>query len=101
VLVGLVVGKIVGVAGAAWLATRLGIARLPEGVTWRQLIGVAALAGIGFTVSLFVAGLAFGVGPVQDEAKIGILLASAIAATIGSTLLVTAGKVKDEPGDVG
>ncbi len=97
VVVGLVIGKIVGVSGAAWLATRLGIARLPEGVTWRQLIGVAALAGIGFTVSLFVAGLAFDVGPLQDEAKIGILLASAIAAVIGVALLVTAGKVQDEP----
>ena len=90
VLVGLVVGKTVGVAGAVWLAIRLGIARLPDGVTWTQLVGAATLAGIGFTVSLFVAGLAFDVGPVQDDAKIGILLASTIAAVVGSTVLVVA-----------
>ncbi|MDX6584999.1 MAG: Na+:H+ antiporter, NhaA family, partial [Solirubrobacterales bacterium] len=55
---GLVVGKLVGVSVASWLAVRLGIGSLPEGVGWGQLIGVAGLAGIGFTVSLFVAGLA-------------------------------------------
>lgn len=88
VLVGLVIGKTLGVAGAAWLATRLGIARLPGDVTWTQIIGAATLAGIGFTVSLFVAGLAFDVGPIQDDAKIGILLASTIAAVAGSTVLV-------------
>ena len=92
VLVGLVIGKTVGVAGAAWLATRLGIARLPAGVTWIQLVGAAALAGIGFTVSLFVAGLAFDAGAVEDEAKIAILVASAIAAATGSMVLVLASR---------
>ncbi len=92
VVIGLVVGKTVGVAGAAWLATRLGVANLPSGTTWVQVVGVAALAGIGFTVSLFVAGLAFDAGDVRDEAKVGILVASVIAAAIGSAILVLASK---------
>lgn len=52
VVLGLVVGKIVGIAGAAWIATRLGLARLPDGVRWTQMVGLAAVAGTGFTVSL-------------------------------------------------
>ena len=92
VLVGLVAGKTLGVTGAAWIATRLGIAHLPEGVTWTQLIGAATLAGIGFTVSLFVADLAFDVGPIQDDAKIAVLLASAIAAALGSAVLITSSR---------
>jgi NhaA family Na+:H+ antiporter len=88
VVVGLAAGKVIGVAGASWLATRFGIARLPTGVSWGQLMGVAALAGIGFTVSLFVAGLAFEHGPLQADAKIGILLASLVAALAGSIILV-------------
>ena len=59
VVVGLVVGKTVGVTAFAWVATRTGITRLPDGVRWRHLLGVAALAGIGFTVSLFITSLAF------------------------------------------
>jgi len=94
VLVGLVVGKAVGITGAAWLATRFGIASLPDGVSWVQLLGAAVLAGIGFTVSLFVASLAFNAGSLQDDAKVGILLASVVAATVGSLLLAktTAGR---------
>jgi NhaA family Na+:H+ antiporter len=89
--VGLVAGKVVGVAGAAWLAVRTGLGRLPHGITGRQLLGVAAVAGIGFTVSLFVAGLAFPEAPdLEAPAKIGILLASVVAAALGSTLLATA-----------
>jgi len=98
VLVGLVVGKAVGVAGAAWLATRLGLARLPDGVTWPQLVGAATLAGIGFTVSLFVAGLAFDAGTIRDDAKIGILLASTLAAVLGSLVLTVSGRKPREAG---
>ena len=83
VVAGLVVGKVVGIAGAAWLAVRLGWGDLPAGATWRHLIGVAAVAGIGFTVSLFVAGLAFDDTTLVDAAKLGILGGSALAATIG------------------
>ena len=87
VVVGLVVGKTLGIAGAAWLAARTGIARLPEGATPTMMIGIAAVAGIGFTVSLFIAELAFDVGPLQDAAKLGVLAASTMAAVIGGTVL--------------
>jgi len=92
VVVGLVVGKVVGITGSSWLAVRLGLGRLPEATRWPQLVGAAALAGIGFTVSLFVSGLAFEPGAVQDEAKIGILVASAVATVLGTALLVFAGR---------
>jgi len=91
VALGLVVGKTAGVTAATWVATRLGLG-LPPGVSWGQLVGAAALAGIGFTVSLFVAGLAFGPGVIQDEAKVGILAASVLAAALGATILVAAGR---------
>ena len=87
VAVGLVVGKLVGVTGATWLATRLRIGELPPGASWPSVVGVGALAGIGFTVSLFVTGLAFDDVALQDEAKIGILGASTIAAVLGSAIL--------------
>ncbi len=90
VLLGLVVGKALGITAFAWLATRLRVARLPDDVDWRQLGGAATLAGIGFTVSLFITGLAYDDGPLAGSAKVGILVASAIAAGLGSLLLLTA-----------
>jgi NhaA family Na+:H+ antiporter len=87
VIIGLVLGKTLGISGAAWLAIRTGVAELPRGASWRHLIGVAALAGIGFTVSLFITGLAFGTTGLADEAKIGILAASALATLLGSLVL--------------
>jgi Na+:H+ antiporter, NhaA family len=87
VVVGLVVGKLVGVTAFTWLAVRVGIGALPPGVTWRQFVGVGAVAGIGFTVSLFVTGLAFTDVALQDEAKIGILAASIIAGLLGALIL--------------
>ena len=66
---------------------KIGITRLPEDVGWSQLIGVAILAGIGFTVSLFITSLAFQTQPVQDAAKVGILLASLLAGLLGAVLL--------------
>ena len=72
-----------------WIATRLRIGTLPADATWRGIVGVGALAGIGFTVSLFVAGLAFDDEPIlQNKAKIGILAASLIAAAFGSVILL-------------
>jgi len=88
VVVGLVIGKLVGITAFAWLAVRLGIARLPQGTRFSQIVGVAALGGIGFTVSLFVSELAFGSASVlADDAKIGILSASLAAAAFGMVLL--------------
>ena len=80
VAVGLLVGKTVGVTGAAWLAVRLGLGRLPARTRWSHMIGMGMLAGIGFTVALFVAALSFPEGSaLGDQAKIGIFLASLLA----------------------
>jgi NhaA family Na+:H+ antiporter len=87
VAAGLVVGKLVGVAAFSWLAIRVGLGRLPEGARWGHIVGVACVAGIGFTVSLFVTGLAFDSPTLQDDAKIGTLLASIVAAATGATVL--------------
>lgn len=84
---GLVVGKPVGVLGGVWLATRLGLARLPAKVSWPQLAGVATIAGIGFTMSLFIAGLAFTAGDRFEQAQLGIYVASILAAGIGVWIL--------------
>ena len=87
VVVGLVAGKMAGVTAFTWVATKTGITRLPDGVRWSHLVGVAALAGIGFTVSLFITGLAFQTAAIQEAAKIGILAASLLAALLGALLL--------------
>ena len=87
VLVGLVVGKLVGITFFAWLAVRIGAGRLPDGVRRGQIVGVAALGGIGFTVSIFVTGLAFDDAQLIDQAKIGILAASIVAGALGALIL--------------
>ncbi len=88
IVLALVVGKTVGVFIATWLVTRLPGVDLPRGMAWPDLIGVALLAGIGFTVSLLIGELSFGLGTVfGDEAKIGILLGSVLAAIIAAVLL--------------
>jgi Na+:H+ antiporter, NhaA family len=89
VMVGLVVGKLIGVAGGIALAVRFGIGRLPEGVTSRHILGMAGIAGIGFTVSIFVAALAFDDTVLSDQATIGVLAASVLAAIVGSTILLS------------
>jgi NhaA family Na+:H+ antiporter len=91
VMLGLVLGKCAGVALFSWLAIRAGWARLPAGVQWKHLIGAAWLAGIGFTMSLFIAQLAFGDPVLVEQAKLGILLGSAISAVVGLTWLYQAG----------
>jgi NhaA family Na+:H+ antiporter len=88
VLLGLLVGKPLGVLGACWVSTRLRLASLPEGVGWGGMAGLGMLAAIGFTVSLFISGLAFGeVGPLFDQARLGTLAASVLAAALGLALL--------------
>lgn len=101
VLFGLVLGKTVGITGSAWLACRLGLARLPAGVRWRQVTGVAALGGIGFTVSLFIINLAFDDAALANGAKIGILVASAAATAVGALLLRGGGGAEAEEGSGG
>ena len=87
IVFGLVVGKTVGVSSFTWLAVRLGVCPLPEGATWRSVVGVGALAGIGFTVSLFITNLAFTPEHMISQATIGILVASTIAALVGAAIL--------------
>ena len=90
VALGLIVGKPVGVFSATWLAVTLGIGRLPLGATWRHILGVGIVSGIGFTVALFVASLAFTDPALGDSAKIGILSGSLVAGIAGYLLLRTA-----------
>lgn len=90
IVLGLVVGKTVGVTLFAWFAVRFGISPLPRGVTWPQMIAVSMLAGIGFTVALFITGLAFEGEELEvfdSQARMGILLASLIASILGAVLL--------------
>jgi len=87
VIVGLVIGKPLGILAAALLAHRLLRVPLPAHAGWVEVAGVGMLAGIGFTVSLFVTGLAF-TGPLADEAKVAILVASVIAGLLGAGFLV-------------
>ncbi len=88
VVVGLVVGKLVGIWAVTTAAARVGLGVLPDEAGSRDVAGTAALAGIGFTVSLFVAELAFGDSPLGDAARLGILGASVLAALVGCTVLV-------------
>ena len=84
---GLVAGKIIGITLATWIAVRLGVGTLPRRTGWTQLIGLAAIAGIGFTVSLFITELAFTDVLLIDQAKIGIFIGSSVAGVIGYGLL--------------
>lgn len=94
IIFGLVLGKFLGVSLFSFFMVKMKWAVLPEGVNWRQLVGVAFLAGIGFTMSIFISELAFANEEFKQIAKVGIMSASVIAAIIGMTLLATAGKSK-------
>jgi Na+:H+ antiporter, NhaA family len=99
IILGLVVGKPLGVMTASWLTVRTRAARLPTGVGWGSLSGMGAIAGIGFTMSLFVAQLAFADPALLDEAKTAILVASVIAGGVGyATLWATASRRSTTPG---
>ncbi|MEA2180011.1 MAG: Na+:H+ antiporter, NhaA family [Solirubrobacteraceae bacterium] len=87
VVAGLVVGKLAGISGATLLALRTGAGRLPDDVSRREVVGVAAVAGIGFTVSLFVAQLAFDDPELVDRAKVGIFIGSALSGLLGVAIL--------------
>jgi NhaA family Na+:H+ antiporter len=82
-LAGLVVGKPLGIVGFSWLAVRSGMAALPAGASWPMLTAVGVLGGIGFTMALFIAGLAFGTGPLLDAAKLGVIAGSALTGAAG------------------
>jgi NhaA family Na+:H+ antiporter len=99
IIIGLLVGKPIGILLASWLAVRAGIARLPDSVTWPQMLGVSVLAGVGFTVALFINELAFSSQELVDQGKIGILAASVAAGALGlATLLAVSGRPGPQPG---
>jgi len=87
VMFGLVIGKPLGILVASWIAVRLGLASLPAEISWGVLTGAGFLAGIGFTMALFIAGLALD-GAVLDAAKVGILAGSVLSGAVGVGLLV-------------
>ena len=84
VIMALVLGKPLGICVATWLMLKVGWCRLPPGVTWDAMMLVGLLAGIGFTMSIFIAMLAFDDSGLLSAAKLGVLLGSLIAATIGT-----------------
>lgn len=92
IIFGLVIGKFVGIMLFSWVMVKLKVASLPYGATWIHIAGVALLAGIGFTMSLFIAGLAFTDSAHIDQAKYGILVASIIAGILGIIALKQIGK---------
>ena len=89
IVLGLVVGKVAGITLSAWLLVKLGIATLPASISWRQISGVGLLAGIGFTVSIFITELAFADNrALVDAAKVSILIASVLSASLGAAVLM-------------
>jgi NhaA family Na+:H+ antiporter len=92
VALGLVAGKVLGVAGASLVAVRLRLGALPDDLTMGHVLGLAALAGIGFTVSLFIAELAYPGSDLVDLAKVGILAGSLVSGLAGAALLVSRGR---------
>jgi Na+:H+ antiporter, NhaA family len=87
IVLGLVVGKQLGITLFAWLAVRSGLSELPEGTGWRHIYGAGWLAGIGFTMSLFISDLAFSEDSLVQTAKLGILEASLVAEVVGWAIL--------------
>ena len=89
-LIGLLVGKPLGIFGFTWLVAKSGLSPLPAGLTWRHILGAALLGGIGFTMALFITGLAFSDSELIAQAKLGILIGS-IAAGVGAWVILRGG----------
>lgn len=87
VFLGLCVGKPIGVIGGVWIATKAKLCRLPDELGYRHIVGAAILGGIGFTMSIFIGGLAFDDSTAHSSAKLGIIAASVFSAIVGATVL--------------
>jgi len=96
VSLGLIIGKFAGVFGATWLMIRFRLAELPYKASWKHIVGVAMLAGVGFTMSLFISGLAFEKPGMVTEAKYGILLASLVSGILGIAFLKSISKASNQ-----
>ena len=89
------VGKTIGISVFSFVAVKLGWGKLPRNTGWAHIVGVAAVAGIGFTVALFVTALAYEPGDLADRAKTGIFLGSLVAGLIGTAFLRTRKPIHD------
>ena len=97
IALGLILGKQIGVFGISWILVKAGFARLPHGANWLHIYGVACLAGIGFTMSLFIGGLRFADPALMNQVRIGVLSGSLVSALLGFTVLMLAtGKASAE-----
>ena len=94
---GLFIGKPVGVMTMAFLATKTGLAKMPSDINWAQLAGVAWLTGIGFTMSLFIGGLAFDDAALLNEVRLGVIAGSIASAIAGCSIIAAATKAKGTP----
>jgi len=97
VIAGLFLGKPLGIVIACLIAVKLGIGSLPRGTTWRHLTGASCLAGIGFTMAIFIANLAFADAATLAQAKLAILAASLLSAALGAAILITCPKPATRP----
>jgi Na+:H+ antiporter, NhaA family len=95
IVLGLFLGKPIGILGMSWLVVRLKIGRLPEGVIWSHMYGVALLAGIGFTMSLFITTLAFIDAELLSTARLAIIIGSFLSAIVGLVVLYQVNKIKE------
>ncbi|MDP7149581.1 MAG: Na+/H+ antiporter NhaA [Paracoccaceae bacterium] len=95
IILGLFAGKLAGVFGMTWLMVRLGAARLPHEVNWYHIFGVAGLAGIGFTMSLFIGGLSFGDPGLMNQVRVGVLAGSTMSGMVGFTALMLASRQRN------
>ncbi|HSD09410.1 MAG TPA: Na+/H+ antiporter NhaA, partial [Candidatus Binatia bacterium] len=90
IALGLVLGKQLGVFGAVWLGVTAGLCRKPDATSWMQIYGLALLCGVGFTMSLFIGGLAFDDAAYGVQVRVGVLGGSALAAAMGAVVLKSA-----------
>ena len=92
---GLFIGKQIGVFGFTWIAVKSGLARLPEGVGWHHVYGVACITGVGFTMSLFIGSLAFGAADTMNAVRLGVISGSILSGLFGFAVLRFAAKAQD------
>lgn len=100
IALGLVLGKQIGVFGITYAMVKGGMARMPHGANWMHIYGVACLAGIGFTMSLFIGSLSFADASMMNQVRLGVLSGSAISAILGAGALLLAGREKEESEEV-
>ncbi len=96
IALGLILGKQIGVFGITWAIVRLGLARLPHGVGWAHVYGVACLAGIGFTMSLFIGSLSFQDATLMNDVRMGVLSGSVVSMLLGYSVLMWAGRAESK-----